>query len=88
MAAVAIVPEESYIVWNELDQTISEFESTVFILTMGGKPIGVYSTPELASENRDKFIEKIGIHTNIDFMFEVQPFRLNMPVDITRIRVN
>lgn len=66
-------------------------ESTVHILTFGSKPVGVYSTPELALDARDRFIETVDKHhdkTWIDIMFDVVPMQLDMPVDITRIRPN
>jgi hypothetical protein len=82
---------QDYVVWNEADQVVEEFESTVYILTFGSKPVGVYSTNELALDARDQFIEIVDKHhdkTWIDIMFYVIPMQLDMPVDITRIRPN
>ena len=71
---------------------VSDFlESTVYVLTFGSKPVGVYSTPELALENRNAFISTVDRHkdkTWIDIMFEVIPMQLDMPLDITKIKAN
>lgn len=66
-------------------------ESTVYILTFGSKPVGVYSTEELALDSRDSFISTVDKHkdkTWIDIMFEVVPMQLDMPLDILKIKAN
>jgi hypothetical protein len=78
-----------YLVYDKSLDKITEFESSVFVLTMGEKPIGVYSTPEIAEGKKNEFIDKLSIrHKNIEFLFEIKPFKLDMPVDIMQIRTN
>lgn len=87
------VAEQEALYWDRMmgEKVGTIEESTVYVLTFGSKPVGVYSTPELALENRNAFISTVDRHkdkTWIDIMFEVIPMQLDMPLDITKIKAN
>lgn len=87
------VAEQEALYWDRMmgEKVGTIEESTVYVLTFGSKPVGVYSTPELALDSRDSFISTVGHHkdkTWIDIMFEVVPMQLDVPLDILKIKAN